>query len=341
MKTFGLWLQRVLLGVYPRSFRAEFGGEILLTFEDVLQDSVAKGRWDVLKVLVRELKDFPGAVFRAHLLALHEDAGGQTMFDVRAEKNWKIETQRVAMVAALPPVIFGFGFALGMLIIREPWQKVPPWRMWLGIGMLVLACLVLAAGAIRALWQKIPDWGYSWIGYAYMGLVLFIKTWAEERADMGLPMVSPLVDQIIVIAVLGGMALFLGIAMLHGWQQAGLLSFGYAGMLALSLFGMLTAAPIQRLDLAMLILPVSLLLAWLTYLYVRSDDIQKVPPLFGVILLYAGILWLVMFAWRGWYLERGGATPVLPLLMIFLILLLAGPIGGLLGTPFRRMLRKS
>ncbi len=336
MKKVALWLHSWLFGFYPRDFRHEFGEEVTLTFRDVIDDAFAKGRWALLKVLLLELKDFPLAVFYAHLFAMQENTGGQTMFHSRAEKNWKIESQREAWLAALPPLVFGFGFALGMLIIREPWQNVPPWRMGLGLGMLVLACLVLAVGAFRALWQKIPNWGYSWIGYAYMGLILFIKTFAEEQADFGLPMVSPLVDQIIAVVVLGGMALFLGIAILHGWQQAGLLSFGYAGMMALSLFGMLTAAPIQRLDLALFILPASLLMAWLTYLYVRSDDLQKIPALLGSVLLYSGIVWLVMYAWQSWYLERGANSPILPLFVIFMILLLSGPLGGILGTPLRR-----
>lgn len=336
MKKALIWCYGVLLRVYPRSFRREFGEEILLAFGDVVDSAVAKNGWAVWRAFALEVRDFPLALVKAHLFAMQENLGGQIMFGSRSEKNWKIETKREAWIAALPPLIFGFGFALMAVIVREPWQKVPSWRMGLGIGMLVLACLVLAGGALRALWGRIPKWGYSWIGYAYMGLVLFIKTWAEEQADFGLYMVSPVLDQIIAVVVLGGMAVFLGIAVLHGWQQAGLLSFGYAGMLALSLFGMLTAAPLQRLDLALLIVPASLLMAWFIYLYVRSDDVQKAAPLVGALLLYGGVLWLVMYAWRGWFIERGGATPVIPLLVIFLLLLASGPLGGLIGTPLRK-----
>jgi hypothetical protein len=194
---------------------------------------------------------------------------------------------------------------------------------------------------MQALWKRIPNWGYSWIGYSYMGLVLFIKTLAEEQADEGLSIISPVVDNIIAILVLLGMAVFLGIAILRGWQQAGLLSFSYAGMMSISLFGMLSAAPINRLDLTLFVAPASLMIALLIYLYCRSADKQRVASIFALSLLYVGILSAVFYAWQPWYLERGGTSPILPLFVIFMILLLSGPMLGVLGTPIRRILRRT
>ncbi len=334
-------LHRVLLCTYPQSFLLEFGEEASLTFEDAVDDSMAKGGFALFKLGLRELWDFPAAVLSAYWLALQERNGRNTMFNLKQEKNWKIADPRDARIAALPPLIFGLGFALGILIIHEPWQQVPAWRMWLGIGVIALGGMVLAVGALRALWQRIPDWGYSWIGFAYIGLMLFIKTLAEEQADFGLPMVSPIVDQIIVVVILLGFVAFLGIAVLRGWQQAGLLSLGFAGMMGISIFGMLTAAPVQRLDLALFIIPVSVVMALLVYLYCGASDAQRIWVLLAFILLYGVTLWLVFYAWQGWHQAHGGGAPFVPLFVIFLILLLSGPVGGILGTPLRRILHKS
>ena len=338
---FALWLYERLLGFYPRNFRYEFGEEIVLVFDEAVNDAVNLSGWALFRVSIRELRDLPKALFGAYWHEIQDGIGGYRMFDFRNEEMWKIEDHREAIVAALPPLIFGFAMALSALIIREPWYKVPEWRMILGIGVTLFASAILAVGGIQALRKRIPDWGYSWIGYSYMGLVLFVKTFAEEQADEGLSMISPVVDNIIAILVLLGMAVFLGIAVLRGWRQAGLLSFSYAGMMGISLFGMLSAAPINRSDLTLLVAPASLIAAFLVYLYCRSTDMQRVLSMFGLVLLYAGVLWAILYAWQPWYLERGGTSPILPLFVIFLILLLSGPMLGILGTPLRRILRKT
>ena len=81
-------------------------------------------------------------------------------------------------------------------------------------------------------------------------------------------------------------------------------------------------------------------MALLFYWYCRVTDRQRALILLGFILIYGAILWLVFYAWQEWYLTRGGATPIVPLFVIFMILLLAGPIGGIVGTPLRRILDK-
>ena len=61
------WLYTQSLKFYPSSFRAEFGDEMQLVFSNAMERT-QKG--DVLKLLAffgREIRDWPGAVWREHL----------------------------------------------------------------------------------------------------------------------------------------------------------------------------------------------------------------------------------------------------------------------------------
>ncbi|MBT3313068.1 MAG: hypothetical protein HN390_00505, partial [Anaerolineae bacterium] len=135
---FALWLYERLLGFYPRNFRYEFGEEIVLVFDEAVNDAVNLSGWALFRVSIRELRDLPKALFGAYWHEIQDGIGGYRMFDFRNEEMWKIEDHKEATIAALPPLIFGFGMALSALIIREPWYKVPEWRMILGIGVTVL-----------------------------------------------------------------------------------------------------------------------------------------------------------------------------------------------------------
>jgi hypothetical protein len=60
-------LYGVLLRAYPPKFQKEFGAELKGVFGQALADAAERGLLEIAAVWVRELRDWPLAVVRAHL----------------------------------------------------------------------------------------------------------------------------------------------------------------------------------------------------------------------------------------------------------------------------------
>jgi hypothetical protein len=240
-----------------------------------------------------------------------------------------------SLVAALPPLLLGLGILLNALIVGKPWYTVSPWRLYLGIALELLAALVIAVGGVIALWRRLPDWGYTWLGAALMLLAGGVKMLAEERAETGQFLISPIGDiAVTVLVFLAGLAA-LAAAAWRGWAQAGMVSIGLATTLALSLCATATNAPFYRYDLALLAGPLGLLTAALTYLYARRPGLVRLAAIAGIGLASIGTSWAVSRAWTGWLLSRGQPSPLLPFLILLVGSLLTGPCLGLLTQPLR------
>ena len=171
-----------------------------------------------------------------------------------------------------------------------------------------------------------------------MGLVLFVKTIAEERADSGLPLVSPAMDIVIGILLLLGVAVLIGVSAWQGWRHAGMISLGFATMAGMASFSMATAAPFNRYDLALMAAPVGLAMASLIYLFVRKGDLGRL-----IAMLAFGAMNAVVFLGIAsiWDLPPERPSPVIPFLFVLTGVLLVGPIAGLVGRPVRRVIRGS
>jgi hypothetical protein len=74
-------LYAIGLHFYPRCFRREFEAEMLDVFTEAAMDAVAQTPLSLMKLLLREVRDFPYAVFSAHLENLHTRARGAMMQD--------------------------------------------------------------------------------------------------------------------------------------------------------------------------------------------------------------------------------------------------------------------
>ena len=257
---------------------------------------------------------------------------------ISEDKSWRIEDRRDAIIASLPPAMMGFGIALGALIVWEPWYTIPRWRLLTGFAVMVLPGLVIGLGGLWALIKRVPPWGHIWIGATGMGLVLFVKMLAEEQADFGLPLVSPIMDIIIGIALLFVVAVLIGFSAWQGWRHAGMISLGFATMAGMASFSMATAAPFNRYDLALLAAPIGLAMASLIYLYLRKGDGGRVIA----ILVFGAMNAVVFFVISSiWNLPEGSPSPVIPFLVVLTGALLVGPIAGLIGRPVRKVIQGS
>ncbi len=254
---------------------------------------------------------------------------------------WSRTDRRPLFLAALPPLVYGLGIMLMALIVRAPWYTVPTWRLVAGLAMELLAAAVLVVGGLVVLVRRLPDWGYTWLGAALMMLAIGIKVLAEERAETGQFLISPVADSVIgVLVVLAGLVVLL-LAALRGWRQAGLVSIGLSTTLALSLCSTATNAPFYRYDLALLAGPLGLLAAALTYYYIRGAGPMRIAAIAAIGLANIGAAWIVNQAWQAWLLARGRPPLLLPLLMLLLGSLLAGPLLGLCVPPLRRVFEQA
>jgi hypothetical protein len=328
----------LLVNLYPHSFRQEFADEMQAVFAQKLQVNLETGLWAAWLVLWKELRDWPGAILAEYWSAIGQILGRGLMSLVFEDKSWKIEKRRDAMIASLPPVLFGVGIALGALVIWEPWYVVPQWRLWMGVGIGLVPAAVVAVGGFLALVKRLPVWGYSWAGGAVMGAVVLVKTLAEEQADFGLPLLSPVLDILLAIFLLLGIAALVLATAWRGWRQAGLTSLGFATLAGMSSFGMATAAPLNRYDLALLAAPVGALMSMLTYLYVRKGDAGRLLAILGYGVLNATVFLTIADAWD---LPIGGPSPVIPFLVVLTGALLVGPVAGIIGRPVRGVIRGS
>ena len=327
-----------LTGFYPFSFRQEFALEMQMVFREKLSATRKAGNRVLYRVFWKELRSLPLAILTEYWFAFRETLRRGIMSLLTENKTWHIEDRRNAILASLPPVMMGFGIALGALVIWKPWYTIPNWRLLIGFVLMMLPGLIIGLGGIWTLIKHIPPWGYTWVGAAAMGLILFVKTLAEERADSGLPLLSPVLDNLIAILLLLGIMILIGIFAWRGWRQAGLISLGFATMAGMSSFSMATAAPLNRYDLALLAAPVGLVMSLLMYLYVRKGDLGRVISIAVFGLLNTVMLLVVAKAWE---LPTVHAFPIVPFLVVLTGALLVGPLAGLVGRPVRKVIRGS
>jgi hypothetical protein len=325
-----------LTGLYPHAFRREFAGEMQAVFRERLASEMDAGRGGLWRAAWEELRDWPGAVLAEYWFALREIYGRGFMSLFTEDKSWKIEGRREALLASLPPVLFGVCIALGALAIWEPWYTIPRWRLMTGFAIMMLPSPVIALGGLIAMFKRLPPWGYTWAGGAGMGVVLFVKVLAEERADFGLPLLSPVLDISLAILLLVGILALVIVTAWRGWRQAGLTSLGFATIAGMSSFSMATAAPFNRYDLALLAMPVGVLMAWLTWLYVRKGDAGRVAAMLGFGILNAAVFLVIADAWN---LPPDRPSPVIPFLVVLTGALLVGPVAGLVGRPVRKVVQ--
>ena len=327
----------LLTVLYPRGFRREFAGEMQAVFHEKLVDMGTTDQWVLWRAVARELIDFPGAVLAEYVFLFRETLGRGLMSLVE-DRSWKIENRRDAIIASLPSVIFGICIALGALVVWKPWYEIPRWRLLLGFAIMMMPGVVITLGGLWALKKRIPDWGYSWLGATAMGLLVFIKTLAEERADVGLPLITPALDIVVIIITLLTLAAVILFSAWRGWRHAGMVSLGFATIAGMSTFSMATAAPINRYDLALLAAPVGLVMSSLTYLFVRKGDLGRVLSMAGFGLLNAVML---LFVAQAWDLPSLRTFPVVPFLVVLTGALLVGPVTGIIGTPVRRIIQRT
>lgn len=349
------------LRLYPRHFRLDFEQEMSHVYQEALAEAGRAGMAPLLSFIFRELYDWPKALLRERLFdfkAWSSSAIGNVdpkgwdssgwlhlwrtiMSGLDQDRKRIVQGRRPTLIAVLPPLLLGLGFGINAVMRGDPWYVVPTWQLVLSIALALIPMSLVAVGGIYALVKRMPDWSLTWVATGYMGLVLFIKTLAEEAADEGKCLISPSAETVIaILLLLAGIAL-LSAAALRSWQRGGLFSIALAGTMALSLSMAVAAAPFNRTDLSLLAMPLGILLAALMYFYMRGTNAVRIGILCGVGLINVSMLLMTNSVWQGFLLQPGRPSPFIPLLVLLTLLLVSGPILGLILRLIRKVLGKA
>ncbi len=251
-------------------------------------------------------------------------------------KNWKIDNRSQALLACLPPLIFGSAVSLTWMVIGGPWYTATQSNLRLGLYMGLAVAGIIAIGGIIALIKRLPSWGYAWLGMDILGFLRFVQGIVEE----GPHLLPAWLITVIFIAAMAFSAFMLLRAVLESWQAAGLVSIGMSTCMALYNTHLMAVGPYQRTDLAILGLICGLVFSICTYIYTRARQGMQIAMLGFIGLLNIAILYLANQVWSVKMAAAGKASPLVPLLVILLILLLAGPFAGLFRRPVKNIIGK-
>lgn len=157
---------RLLLQAYPAQFRETFGAEAQGVFGQALRAAAARGRWAVVEVCWRELRDWPAAAARAHW-----HAGRQGMSD-----SWQLPTVDQplpwgqALAGTLPYVLFGLASYLSKVVgptIVSPF-------LYFFLAVLLGVIVGYARGFPRwsltyVVWSAVFTWWWTSMGTGWLG----------------------------------------------------------------------------------------------------------------------------------------------------------------------------
>ena len=254
-------------------------------------------------------------------------------------------TRRDALLAALPPVLLGLSMAIPLLL-RAPLSQLViggPTRvhyspgiitggMMIGIGAMGLAALILVMGGVVAVAKRLPLWGYTWIGTTVMVIAAGLTIAADDLPYL----VSPLIDVLIMMALMLLLAAALGAVGWRGPLLGGLAGLSTTMILSLMAVSWASNPPINRLDVGLLVGPLGLLYGGLLYGFVTGPPARR-----GALLTVGGLLCLgtmlgveygVFWQWR---VSHGQTGQPLILLAVGLAILAFGPMVGLVAQRLR------
>ncbi len=141
---FALWLYRLLLRLYPRYFREEYGEEVTAVFQQHLQQAAATSPRDALAVIGRELRDWPLSCLREHA----------------RERNRQFLLPRTSFLSGWGAVAAAGPF---FILIFTTSVYMPRY----------IPLVALAIGVLVAWWQRWPGWVVSWLGL----LIFYGQNW--------------------------------------------------------------------------------------------------------------------------------------------------------------------
>jgi hypothetical protein len=149
---------RVLLALYPPTFRADFGEEMQDVFAAGLAETQRPGGETLRRLLWREVRDWPQAVLQQHLRARRTK---MPVNGLDVERPLPRSELLAAMVIFVLP-LFGVVAATSLRLSQ-----------WMDYGALALCWGTVLFALGLAIARRLPRWSLSYLGFALMlGIVL-------------------------------------------------------------------------------------------------------------------------------------------------------------------------
>jgi hypothetical protein len=156
-----VWIYARLLSLYPPQYRAEYGEELQIVFRLVVNEAAQRGRFSVIRLGWREMRDMPGAVIREHR---------------RERRKRKMETKTSILPTFEPGSWREWVAAMALFLLLALTSllsyldlTLPP---WLGSGLLLVPLLMFALGLLKGL----PRWFLP-----YTGVIGLLLSWVFAR----------------------------------------------------------------------------------------------------------------------------------------------------------------
>jgi len=156
-----LKLYRVLMALYPAEFRDRFGEEMQDDFQSALIEAQSPHGAPPLQLAWRELRDWPGSVWREYLRA-----GRNKMFSNRVmdEKPLQRKELLAAMTFFLLPVF-------SILLVTD--TNSPQWKDYI-LLLLFWGSIIFAVGL--AISKRVPRWSLPYLGFISIVGVILTRT---------------------------------------------------------------------------------------------------------------------------------------------------------------------
>lgn len=267
-------IARLLLGLFPPDYRAQFGAEHLQVLDEVLADATAQGGAALARLCLLELAGLPGAVLRAHWRE-----GKQKMLNARSiSLDEKPAGWPAALSGGLPHLLYALALCLTPILAYVPFlrldlfaalwaavlKRIPPamWALhalarpsyWSDTRIFYQSVqwgfdLLIVAGILFAWRRGWPVWSATWLGYGILALFdVLITAFPDGRVayPMGALWLALTLGVYISQArrsPLGGLLVVLPFSHMFAWYLA---SDGIAGTLPES-FGLIAAGLVLML----------------------------------------------------------------------------------------------
>ncbi|MBN2501448.1 MAG: hypothetical protein JXB38_11765 [Anaerolineales bacterium] len=334
---FILGLYALLTTLYPTAYRANFREEMLDVFQEALAEAVSRGSTQVWCLLLRELRDLPGALMRSHVEVI------MTGQNVEKPTPW-----RGVLVGVIPFFIGGLYLILGE--IPHEWtalensnlaQIVDTWRALSLWALLLVPPVVFAVAWIKSF----PRWSYPFIslgtlmalyimvastpGLTFFGYPTFGREMWGWRALV--PFALAALAALLILRSAAPLITFFR-QMIEDWTLVTYSMFGI-----LPLFVSIAFDEMDRLYSLyfMVFLTLVMLVFCVAYLRSRSQQSRVVALVFGVglVLLITSVGTKLYWSERSWI----ALLPTIPGTMV-LVLVFFSP--GILRAIIRRLDRK-
>jgi uncharacterized membrane protein YhaH (DUF805 family) len=254
-------------------------------------------------------------------------------------------TRRDTWLAALPPALLGLSITISLLL-RAPLSRlviggptpvhyspgIITGGMAVGMGVTVLAALILVIGGVVAAARRLPPWGHTWIGTTVMVIVFALMVAADDLPYL----VSPLIDVLIMMALLLLLGAALGAVGWRGPLLGGLAGLSTTMILSLVVVSWASNPPFNRLDVGLLVGPLGLIYGGLLYGFVTGSPARRAALLTVGGLLCLVTMWGVEYGvfWQ-WRVNHGQTGQPLILVAVGLAILAFGPAVGLVAQRLR------